>query len=70
MTPEQFKVEDRIRIRDGWEEAGKTGTAIGPAFFYGQLWTPVVWDDNEDPDFVKSIALQRLPDVETRKEKL
>jgi hypothetical protein len=49
---------NRVRIRAGWDEAGKEGTIIGEPVFVGQSWTPVLWDSEEDPDFYKTVALE------------
>lgn len=48
----------KVRIKDGWCEAGKTGVQIGFPVMIGQLWTPVMWDDEEDPDWHKSAGLE------------
>lgn len=35
------------RIRDGWEDAGRTGSRVGPDY---EGWTPVHWNDEGGPD--------------------
>lgn len=46
-----------VVIRDGWENAGKRGMVLGPPVFVEQNWTPVLWDDEDDPDFHKTAGL-------------
>lgn len=50
----------RVRMRAGFLDAGRLGHMLGTVSFMlnGQNWTPVVWDDEEDPDFIKSAALE------------
>lgn len=49
----------RIKMREGWYEAGKLGLLIGPAVYVGgQHWSPVKWDDEEDPDMVKTAGIE------------
>lgn len=48
----------RVRIKEGWEDAGQKGTVLGTNLFVEQLWTPVKWDDEEDPNFHKTIGLE------------
>jgi len=51
----------RIRIRDGWDEAGREGVCLGKKVtspHTGQEWLPVCWDDEEDPDFFKPAAIE------------
>jgi hypothetical protein len=48
----------RVTIKTGWDGAGRSGTVIGkPTYQGGQPWTPVVWDDDEDPDWIKTAAV-------------
>ena len=55
----------RIQIREGWDEAGRQGTALGGPIFVGQDWIPVKWDDEEDPTFHKRAGLILAPDKPT-----
>ena len=50
----------RIRIKSGWDGAGRLGDFLGSENFdcNGQYWTPVLWDNEEDPDFHKTAALE------------
>lgn len=57
MSNELTVVMPRVRVKDGWCEAGKEGTRLGPDVLVGQWWTPVKWDDDEDPDFFKTAGL-------------
>lgn len=47
----------RAKIKDGWHEAGKECSVLGPPIMCAQLWTPVLFDDQEDPEFFKSAGL-------------
>lgn len=49
-----------VKIREGWEGAGKEGVMIGENIFvcHGMEWAPVLWDGEEDPDFHKVAGLQ------------
>lgn len=51
---------ERLRIKDGWHEAGKTGKRIGWDVIVKQSWTPVLWDDEEDPDWFKAAGLEAV----------
>lgn len=49
----------KVRIKAGWSDEGQTGVMLGDKHFQvNQYWTPVLWDDEEDPDFHKTIALE------------
>jgi len=50
----------RFQIRDGWHDAGKRMTALGPPVFVGQEWLPVELDDEDDPTFFKLAGLIRI----------
>ena len=54
----------RVRIKPGWDKAGKVGKTLGPAIYagqgMGQSWTPVLWDDEEDPDWHKTAGLDEV----------
>jgi len=47
----------RAKIKSGWDKAGKEGDVLGDNIFVKQWWTPIKWDDEEDPDFIKTLAL-------------
>ena len=49
----------RAKVKDGWSDAGRSCTILGEDVFILQNWTPVLWDDEEDPTFVKSAALEK-----------
>jgi len=51
----------RVRIKKGWEGAGRAGTRLGLDVFVEQGWAPVLWDDEEDPTFFKSAGLAEKP---------
>ena len=52
----------RVRIKHGWEDAGRIGTVLrelkGPD---GIGWTVLVWDDDEDPTTFKTRGLEPIP---------
>ena len=49
------------KIKEGWEDAGKTGVIVidEPVkdLVNGTSWTAVLWDGEEDPTFFKSRGL-------------
>ncbi len=49
----------RVRIKKGWSDFGRIGKQIGPRVTaHDQGWTPVIWDDDEDPDWHKTAGLE------------
>ncbi|KKM79726.1 hypothetical protein LCGC14_1347130 [marine sediment metagenome] len=55
----------RVRIKGDWFSAGKIGRQVGPNVSCHDLsWTPVLWDDEVDPDWHKTAGLE----VEATKE--
>lgn len=50
----------KVRTKKGWFGASQTGVMLGDKHFQigHQYWTPVEWDDKEDPDFVKTNSLE------------
>ena len=51
----------RCKVKSDWYEAGKMGTVLiaEPVQDHvGMNWTAVLWDDEEDPDFHKTRALE------------
>jgi hypothetical protein len=48
----------RVQIKSDWFNAGKTGRTLGRKVFIEQWWTPVKWDDEDDPDWHKTAGLQ------------
>jgi hypothetical protein len=52
----------RVRVRTGWDNAGQLGTVVGAQIHLGQWWCPVLWDDEEDPDWCKSSGLELAGD--------
>lgn len=60
-TELQGKPQQRVQIANKWEDAGKQGKIIGASVLMGGLWwTPVEWDDEEDPDWHKTSGLDRI----------
>lgn len=53
------------KIKDGWYNEGRRCQIIGPSLeIYGIKWTPVLYEDAEDPDWHKSEGLQILKGAE------
>ena len=48
----------RVRVKLGWGNEGREGTVVGSSVFLHQWWTPVLWADEEDPDFFKQSGLE------------
>jgi|GEM_PF-5438021 len=53
----------QVVIKKGWEGAGRIGYTLGPlgVMVQGQRWTPVLWNDEEDPDWHKMAGLEVVP---------
>ena len=48
----------KMMIKEGWDRSGRVGTRLGPDITVGTMnWTPILWDDEEDPDWHKSVGL-------------
>jgi hypothetical protein len=49
-----------VRIRDGWMDEGKVGIVIGESPFLdgAYYWTPVLFVDEDDPNFIKTRGLE------------
>ncbi len=56
----EYTYSTRIRVKKGWYEFGKVGTCLGNPVFVNQEWIPVLWDDEEDPEFFKLAGVERL----------
>jgi len=52
-------INDKIRIKKGWEDAGKQGITLTEPIMLGQLWVGVKWDDEDEPDWHKASALEK-----------
>lgn len=48
----------RVRVKKGWHDAGKCGTVLGDSIYVKQFWSPVLWDEDEDPTFCKETCLE------------
>ena len=53
-----MKKGDRVWIKADWYGGGRIGTVLGDPVFVQQEWVPVLWDDEEDPDFHKMAGLE------------
>ena len=50
-----------VRIKEGWEGEGKSAVQIGgPSVVNGQFWTPVVFENEEEPEFFKTAGLEEF----------
>ena len=49
-----------VQIKQGWEDAGRIGKQLGEPIFVQQLWTPVLFDGEDDPSFFKTAALEEV----------
>ena len=53
------QVGTRMEVKDGYECVGRVGTVLGePVMRGGQAWTPIAWDDADDPDWFKTVGLK------------
>jgi len=50
----------RVRVLSGWENVGRQGIALGEPVLCEQMWLPVLWDGDHDPDFIKARAVEIL----------
>jgi len=48
-----------VRIKEGWDSAGRVGTVLALPILLGQYWVPVLWEDEKDPDFYEAAGLER-----------
>ena len=54
-----WKKGTRVKVKSGWYEYGKSGTVLGKNILVGNVWTPILWDDADDPDWSKTTALEK-----------
>ncbi|HXI90507.1 MAG TPA: hypothetical protein VNO24_10885 [Blastocatellia bacterium] len=47
-----------VRIKEGWQDAGKRGVILCKPVRIGQTWIAVLWDDEEEPDWFKQRGLE------------
>jgi hypothetical protein len=58
ILPARWVRGDAAEIRAGWIEEGKRGTVLGPVVeVLKTRWVPILWDDEEDPDWHKEAGL-------------
>jgi len=61
MPPCKAPEKKKVRIKQGWSAnwlGGRTGETLGPDVMVEQWWTPVKWDDEDDPDWFKTAGLE------------
>ncbi len=63
----QWVVGRVVRVKDGWQDAGRRGTIICHPVTISVVWVGVKWDDEEDPDWFKARGLERVPPPRTDK---
>lgn len=56
-----LKDGDKVQIKYGWCNDGRKGSVVGCPVFIEQWWIPILWDDEEDPDFHKDAGLILRP---------
>lgn len=60
------RMGEKLRIKKGWHNSGKVGSRVGPDVQLrgpgSMMWTPILWDGEEDPDFHKAPGLERAND--------
>ena len=60
-----WDIGSRVQMKEGWisdldhDFPNRKGSVVGPTIDIGQLWTPILWDGEEDPDFTKAAGLER-----------
>ena len=56
-----WKRGTKLEIKAGWGSEGRLGTCMGPDLEVNKTsvsWTPVLWDEEEDPDWFKTRGLE------------
>ena len=52
-------IMNRVIIKQGWWDEGRVGKRLGSDILIrGIMWTPVLWDDEEDPNWHKSRGIE------------
>lgn len=57
-----FEAGTRVRSKTGSDRPRRQGTVLAPYVHVEQNWTPILWDDEADPTFYKSVFLELMPD--------
>lgn len=57
-----MKLEEQlVRIKGGWYQSGRIGLRLGEDILVGPtFWTPVLWENEEDPEFHKAHGLEKF----------
>ena len=55
------KPSNKIRVCTRHGYGGREGVALGPNIVVGGTWTPVLWDDNDKPEFFRTDRRVFLP---------
>lgn len=57
----ESKILNLLKVKDGWENAGRMGIRLASDIFCGgRFWTPILWAGEEDPDLHKSEGLEKV----------
>lgn len=58
----------RCKVKEGWVTKGREGKVLADNVWVEQWWTPVLWDNEEDPCFFKTQGLELLSKREAKNE--
>lgn len=58
MIKPSFPKGQYVFIKQSWVGCGSEVLVVGETFFYDNWWTPVLFEDCENPCLVKSAALE------------
>ena len=56
----------RVRIKQQWCDAGRTGDCLAVVMDLDQPWAVVKWDDEDDPYIHKTDGLEIIPEADRR----
>ena len=52
---------ERGRVKEGWQDAGRQFDVLGSSIeLNGTWWTPIIFDMEEDPTWIKTRAFEFL----------
>ena len=55
----KFLNTQRVQVKHGYQNAGQQGERLGAdVVVQGMSWTPVLWDEEEDPSWFKTKGLE------------
>lgn len=54
----------KAKVKKGWYDAGKIFFILGDSVRVNVMdWTPIVYDGEEDPDWIKTSAVEIIPET-------